>query len=204
MARTLHAGTAETVDPLDRVSWYSLQRSGQTPHHRCAERRFWVDSAVPPLPIGARADGRERPWRGRKRRKTGRNVLRWTARDSRAMLHETLLRGQASAVPARNAALGALAPRRGWTRERRQRLVLRFDGGFGTTAVLHGRRSRGSHVVTKLRPSGRGRQVRQAVGPWQPTSSPGRELAAVVHPHRCCRATRPWVIRTPREQGGAQ
>src|SRR5439155_23721762 len=43
---------------------------------------------------------------------------------------------------------------------------------------------------------------RPALGPWQPTSSPGREIAAVVHPHRVCRTTRQGVIRTPKEQGG--
>ena len=46
--------------------------------------------------------------------------------------------------------------------------------------------------------------MRQALGPWQPTSSPGREIAAVLHPHRFCRTTRQWVIRTPKEKGGYQ
>jgi hypothetical protein len=38
LARTLYACTAETVAQRDRVSWYYLKRSGQTPHQRCAER----------------------------------------------------------------------------------------------------------------------------------------------------------------------
>ena len=41
-----------------------------------------------------------------------------------------------------------------------------------------------------------------ARGPWQPTASPGREIAPVLRPQRCCRATRQWVIRTPQEKGG--
>jgi hypothetical protein len=59
-------------------------------------------------------------------------------------------------------------------------------------------------VVAKLSHSGRVRTWRQALGPWQPTSSPGREMAPVLHPHRFCRATRQWVIRTPKEKGGYQ
>src|SRR5437588_6519166 len=39
---------------------------------------------------------------------------------------------------------------------------------------------------------------------WHPTSSPGREIAAVLPPHRFCRATRQWVMRTPKDQGGYQ
>ena len=204
IARTLQARTAETVDQFSRVSWYYLKRSGQTPHHRFAERRLWVDVDITPLPIGAQADGSERTWMGRNRSKTGRKVLRWTASDYREILHETLLRGKASAVPALKTALGELETRLGWTRERRQRVVLRLDGGFGTTEILNWLLSRAYQVVAKISHSGRVRKLRQAVGPWQPTSSPGRDIAAVLHPHRFCRATRQWVIRTPKEKGGYQ
>lgn len=204
IARTMQASTAETVAQLDRVSWYYLKRYGQTPHQRYAERLLWVDVDVTPLPIGAQAEGSERTWMGRNRSKTGRKTLRWTASDYREILHETLLQGKASAVPALKVALGVLETRLGWTRERRQRIVLRLDGGFGTTALLNGLLSRGYQVVAKISHSGRVRKLRQAIGPWQPTSSPGREIAAVLQPHRFCRATRQWVIRTPKEKGGYQ
>jgi hypothetical protein len=204
IARTLQASTAETVAQLERVSWYDLKRYGQTPHHRYAERLLWVDVDVTPLPIGAQAEGSERTWMGRNRSKTGRKVLRWTASDYREMLHETLLRGKASAGPALKAALGELETRLGWTRERRQHVVLRLDGGFGTTEVLNGLRSRGYQVVAKISHSGRVHKLRQAIGPWQATSSPGREIAAVLKPHRFCRTTRQWVIRTPKDKGGYQ
>jgi hypothetical protein len=74
LARTLQARTAASVAQLARVSWYSLQRYGQTPHHRYAERLWWVDVDVTPLPIGAQAEGSARTWMGRNRRKTGRKV----------------------------------------------------------------------------------------------------------------------------------
>jgi hypothetical protein len=204
IARTLQTCRTEQVTQLERVSWYYLKRYGQTPHHRFAERLLWVDVDVTPLPIGAQAEGSERTWMGRNRSKTGRKVLRWTASAYKEILHETLLRGQASAVPALKTALGELETRLGWTRERRQRMVLRLDGGFGTTDVLNWLLSRGYQVVAKISHSGRVRKLRQALGPWQPTLSPGREIAAVLHPHRFCRTTRQWVIRTPKDKGGYQ
>jgi hypothetical protein len=204
IARTLQACRAEQVTQLEQVSWYYLKRYGQTPHHRFAERLLWVDGDITPLPIGVQAEGSERPWMGRNRSKTGRKVLRWTASDYREMLHETRLRGTAATVPALKAALRARETRLGWTWERRQRIVLRLDGGFGTTDILNWLLSRGYQVVAKSSHSGRVRQLRQALGPWQPTSSPGREMAAVFHPHRFCRGTRPWVLRTPKDQGGYQ
>jgi Transposase DDE domain group 1 len=204
IARTLQASTAETVEQLSRVSWYYLKRYGQTPHHRFAERLLWVDGDVTPLPIGAQAEGSERTWMGRNRSKTGRKTLRFTASGYREILHETLLRGTASAVPALKTALSEVETRLGWTRERRARIVLRLDGGFGTTDVLNWLLSRGYQVVAKISHSGRVRKLRQAMGPWQPTSSPGREIAAILRPHRFCRATRQWVIRTPKEKSGYQ
>src|SRR5206468_10476918 len=202
IARTLRACTPENVAQLERVSWYDLKRYGATPHHRFHERQLWVDVDSTPMPIGAKAEGSERTWRGRNRSKTGRKTLRITASGYRAILHETLRRGKATAVPALKTALQEVETRLGWTRERRAQIVLRLDGGFGTTEVLNWLRRRGYQVVAKISNRGRVQKLRQAIGPWQPTSSPGREMAAILRPHRFCRATRQWVIRTPQAHGG--
>jgi hypothetical protein len=204
MARPWQARTAETVARLAGVSWYDLTRYGQPPHQRCAERRWWVAVDRTPLPLGAKAAGSARTGMGRNRRTTGRQVWRWIASAYRELLHEPLRRGKAAAVPAWQVALGALDPRLGWTREQRQRLVLRLDGGCGTTAVRHGLLRRGDPGVATRSHRGRVRQLRQASGPGQPPSRPGREIAAVVHPHRLGRTTRPWGRRTPQAKGGAQ
>jgi hypothetical protein len=204
IARTLRACTAENVAQLEKVSWYYLKRYGVTPHHRFHDTQLWVDIDLTPMPIGAKAEGSERTWRGRNRSKTGRKTLRITASQYREILYETLLRGKATAVPALKAALLEVETHLGWTRERRAQIVLRLDGGFGTTEVLNWLLSRGYQVVAKISNQGRVQKLRQAIGPWQPTSSPGREIAAVLKPHRFCRATRQWVIRTPKEKGGYQ
>jgi Transposase DDE domain group 1 len=204
IARTLQAGTPRSVQQLEEVSWYYLKRYGHTPRHRFQERLLWVDIDLTPLPAGAKAEGSERSWMGRCRSKTGRRVLRVTASDYREILHETLLRGKATGGPALKAAVVEIETQLGWTQERRQRIVLRLDGGFGTTALLNWLLSRGYQLVAKISNSSRVRSLRQHLGPWQPTSSPGREMAAVLRPHRFCRKTRQWVIRTPKEKGGYQ
>lgn len=204
LARTLRAWTADKVAQVAKVSWYELTRDGMTPHHRFHDARWGVDIALPPMPIGAKAEGRERTWRGRNRRTTGRKTLRITASPSRESLQETLLRGQAPAVLAWKAALLEVATHLGWTRARRAQLVVRLDGGLGTTEVLTWLRSRGSQGVATISNRGRGQTWRQAIGPWQPPARPGRESAAVLQPHRCCRATRQWGMRPPQEKGGSQ
>jgi Transposase DDE domain group 1 len=204
IARTLRACTRENVAQLERVSWSDLKRYGATPRPRFAEHLLWVDVDLTPLPIGAKAEGSERTWMGRNRSKTGRKTLRITASPYREILHETLLRGKETAVPALHSALQEGETHLGWTREQRTRIVLRMDGGFGTTDVLNWVLSRGYQVVAKISHSGRVGKLRQSIGPWQPTSSPGREIAAGLHPHRFCRVTRQWVIRPPKEKGGYQ
>jgi hypothetical protein len=202
IARTLRAWTAENVAQLAQVSWYDLKRYGATPHHRFHDTRLWVEIDLTPMPIGAKAEGSERTWMGRNRSKTGRKTLRITASPYREILHETLLRGTATAVPALQAALLEVETPLGWSRERRAQMVLRLEGGFGTTEILNWLLSRGSQVVAKISNHGRVQKLRHAIGPWQPTSSPGREMAAIVRPHRFCRATRQWVMRTPQAHGG--
>jgi Transposase DDE domain group 1 len=202
IARTLRACTAENVVQLHKVSWYYLKRYGATPRHRFHDTRLWVDIDLTPMPIGAKAEGSERTWMGRNRSKTGRKTLRLTASQYREILHETLLRGKATAVPALKTALLEVETHLGWSRDRRAQIVLRLDGGFGTTEVLNWLLSRGYQVVAKISNHGRVHKLRQHLGSWEPTSSPGRAMAAIMRPHRFCRATRQWVIRTPQAHGG--
>jgi DDE family transposase len=202
IARTLRACTVDTIAQLTRVSWYYLKRYGAAPRHRFSEALLWVDSDLTPMPIGAKAEGSERTWMGRNRSKTGRKTLRITASQYREIRHETLLRGKETAGPALKAAIQEVETHLGWSRERRAQIVLRMDGGFGTTEVLHWLLSRGYQVVAKISHSGRVHQWRQHLGPWQPTASPGREIAAILRPQRFGRTTRQWVMRTPQEQGG--
>src|SRR5207244_12159038 len=120
-----------------QVSWYDLKRYGATPHHRFHDTRLWVDIDLTPMPIGAKAEGSERTWMGRNRSKTGRKTLRITASQYREILHETLLRGKATAVPALQAALLEVETPLGWSRERRAQIVPRLAGGFGTAEILN-------------------------------------------------------------------
>ena len=170
IARTLRAWTAENVAQLAQVSWYDLKRYGATPHHRFHDTRWWVEIDLTPMPIGAKAAGSERTWMGRNRSKTGRKTLRITASPYREILHETLLRGTATAVPALQAALLEVETPLGWRRERRAQIVLRLDGGFGTTEILNWLLSRGSQVVAKISSHGSRRRVQAAR--WPPSCAP--------------------------------
>jgi hypothetical protein len=53
----------------------------------------------------------------------------------------------------------------------------------------------------RVNSSSRVRTLCQQLGPWQPTSSAGRELATILQLHRFGRTTRQWIIRTPKDKG---
>jgi hypothetical protein len=75
-ARTGRAGPVDTLAPRARVSGDSLQRYGAPPRHRFSEALLWGAIDLPPMPIGAKAEGSERTGRGRNRSTTGRKTLR--------------------------------------------------------------------------------------------------------------------------------
>ena len=147
------------------------------------------------MPIGVQAEGSARTWMGRNRRKTGRKPLRVTARDYRDMLHGPCA-GESRRSAALTTALCEMDPRLGWTRERRARIVLRMDGGLARRTCATGSSAAG----IRSWPQSATARVRE-VAPGHPGhgthSSPGREMAAVRRPHRCCRTTRPWGMRSP-------
>lgn len=173
-----------------------------TSRHPFRDKLLWVDADLTPLPLGAKAEGSERAWMGRHRSKTGRKTLRCSASAYREILHDTLPRGRAAAMPALKAGWLELEAKLGWQWEMQRRIMLRLDSGFGSAAVLNGLLSRRYQVVAKLSHHGRVRKLRQPAGAWQPTSSPGREIAAVRAPLQFYRTTRQWVIRTPKKRGG--
>src|ERR1044072_4248896 len=137
LARTLRACTTENVVQFQKVSWYYLKRYGMTPHHRFHDAQLSVDIDLTPMPIGAKAEGSQRTWMGRNRSKTGRKTLRITPSPYRERLHETLLRGQETAVPALKAALLEVETHLGWRRARRAQIILRPGGGLGSSESLH-------------------------------------------------------------------
>jgi len=71
-----------------------------------------------------------------------------------------LLRGKETAVPVLKAPFLEVETHLGWSRERRAPIVLRLDGGFGTTEFLSWLLSRGYQVIAKISHSGRVHKLR--------------------------------------------
>ena len=190
IARTLRACTAENVAQLDAgVLVLSEALWSHAPPPLPRQACCGSISISRPCRLACKAEGSERTWMGRNRSKTGRKTLRITASQYREILHETLLRGKASAVPALKPRCWRWKRRLGWTRERRAQIVLRMDGGFGTTEVLNWLLSRGYQVVAKISKRAGAASCASTSGPgspppvraarWRPSCAP---IASVGRP----------------------
>jgi hypothetical protein len=64
--------------------------------------------------------------------------------------------------------------------------------------------SRGYQVAGKLRSAGRVRKLVHRISIWQPTSSPGREMAEIPTPVSCMHPLSQYAVSTPskNQEGG--
>ena len=91
------------------------------------------------------------------------------------------------------------------TIEKRGRVRLRFDAGFGTDANINYALWRGYPLIGKMYNSRRVRKLADTVEAWVslPTRKgiKGREAGWVKHPHRYARQTVQVAVRTPKKDG---
>ena len=215
LADTLDAATDEDVAALRRACDALFRQHSETMRQVRQELgRSWLtlDLDLSPCPTGATAEGGERSYMGRYRSKTGRRLIRVRAASSQEILWEDVRPGRTveslavlkEAVGAVEALLGlgeesgdpfADEAARHW----RTRVEWRLDSGWGSEDSVNWLLSRGYQVTGKLKAWQRVKKLTQAIEPdaWQPTSSPGREVAPVPSPVPFSRATRQYAVRTP-------
>jgi hypothetical protein len=78
--------------------------------------------------------------------------------------------------------------------------------GRRSDAVLNWLLERGYQVTAKIKSSSRVRKLVRPITVWQPTSSPGREVAVAPTPVALARPTQQFAVRTPstKQAGGYQ
>ena len=86
------------------------------------------------------------------------------------------------------------------TKEKRQRICLRLDGGFGTDKNINHALWKGYQLLAKMFSGNRARVLAQSVEHWVDTSADGqatRQAGWVTKPHRYGRKTRQLAVRKP-------
>jgi hypothetical protein len=153
------------------------------------------------------AEGSERGYMGRCRSKTGRKLVRVRAAETQEIVWETVIAGsKVESLPVLQEAIYAMEKRLGLvgedaeTLKKRGRTEIRLDSGWGSEPIITWLLERGYQVTGKFKSAGRVRKLVRGISAWQPTSSPGREVAEVPEPVPFVRPLRQFAVRTPSKQ----
>ena len=207
IAATLNAATPADVTSLQTALAETFRRYSQACRHDLAKALLVLDVDLSPLPASRHAEGSTRGYMGRCRSKTGRKLVRVRAAQYQETVWETVVPGRtAESLSVLEEALTQAEHLLGLEGEderaqaRRARVEIRLDSGWGSTPILTWLLARGYQVTGKFKSSSRVRKLVQGITDWQPTSSPGREVAVVPDPVPFARPLAQYAVRTPSKE----
>lgn len=204
LAETLNAATEADVAALRQVVEASFLAYSAARRHDFTRAVLVLDLDLSPLPASKHAEGSERGYMGRCRSKTGRKLVRVRAAESQETVWEDVLPGNRvetlavvqEAVAAAERLLG-LAGDGDEARAKRARTEWRLDSGWGSEEIINWLLARGYQVTGKFKSTSRVRKLVAPITAWEPTSSPGREVAPVPAPVALARPCAQYAVRTP-------
>ena len=205
--QTLDASTEATVASLEAALQEVRLKQGQ----RCqvssaAEDEIGVDIDLSALPIGKHAEGSEKGYVAKKPNTYTRQLARMVCGATQEIFTQTLYPGKTNSHAVFKPMLSKLETVLTLdTVEKRSRVRLRFDAGFGTDANINYALWRGYQLIGKMYNTRRIQKLVATVDDWVslPTSKgiKGREAGWVQQPHRYARRTVQVAVRTPKKDG---
>jgi len=204
IAQTLNAATEQDVADVQAALGELFGSYSQAQRHDFTHEVLVLDVDLSPLPASSAAEGSERGYMGRCRSKTGRKLVRVRAADTQEIVWETVISGRrVESLPVLQEAIYGMESRLGLGGEgadmvkKRGRTEIRLDSGWGSGPIITWLLARGYQVTGKFRSAGRVRKLVRGINAWQPTSSPGREVAEVPTPVAFARPLAQYAVRTP-------
>jgi hypothetical protein len=209
IADTLDATTEQDVVDLQAALDELYRSYSQNRQHDFTRDLLVLDVDLSPLPASKHAEGSERGYMGRSRSKTGRKLVRVRAADTQEIVWETVITGRrVESLPVLQEAICGMEKRLGLdgkdaaTVKKRGRTEIRLDSGWGSGPNITWLLARGYQVTGKFKSAGRVRKLVCGISTWQPTSSPGREVAKVPQPVAFVRPLAQYAVRTPSKEEG--
>jgi hypothetical protein len=204
LAETLNAATDADVAALRQVVETSFVQYSQARRHDFTRGVLVLDVDLSPLPTSKRAEGATRGYMGRCRSKTGRKLVRVRAADYQETVWEEVLPGNTvetlAVVQQAVAAVERLLDLEGdgpAVQAQRARIEFRLDSGWGSEELLNWLLTRGYQVTGKFKSTSRVQKLVRPITAWEPTASPGREVARVPAPVALARPCAQYAVRTP-------
>jgi hypothetical protein len=207
IADTLDAARDADVAALQEALAEIFGSFCQARRHDFQQEFLVLDVDLSPLPASRKAEGSERGYMGRSRSKTGRKLVRVRVANTQETVWETVVGGRtAESLPVLQAAIQAAERLLGLeddneaVQAKRARTEIRLDSGWGSDAVITWLLSRGYQVTGKFKSASRVHKLIRGIITWQPTSSPGREVAQLPKPISFARPVQQFAVRTPSKE----
>ena len=160
-----------------------------------------IDMDLTGRPVSANAEGAKKGYFSKKRGIYGRQLARVLMPDTQEIIAEELYEGNRLSCQVFVEMLGEMEQALSLdTKEKRQRICLRLDGGFGTDKNINHALWKGYQLLAKMFSGNRARVLAQSVEHWVDTSADGqatRQAGWVTKPHRYGRKTRQLAVRKP-------
>ena len=207
LADTLDAATEADVVAVQEAVADIFGRYGQAQHQDLLQDFLVLDVDLSPLPASKQAEGSERGYMGRSRSKTGRKLVRVQVATTQEISWETVISGRVvESLPLLQEAMQAaehrlkLAGDDAAAQAKRARIERRLDSSWGSEGVITWLLERGYQVTGKFKSTQRVSKLVREIRDWQPTSSPGREVAPVPTPVPLVRPLHQYAVRTPSKE----
>ncbi len=193
---TLNVCTEETVDQMRKAMQEIYRRHGQGYRHKYEESYQVLDVDMSGMPAGRQGEGVTKGYFSGKRGCRGRQLGRVYATLYDEIVVEQLYSGKVQLERSLQALVTAGEEVLNLKESRRQRTIVRVDGGGGRDADINWLLNRGYFVIAKVKNWKRSVKLARSVVTWYPDPKvPGREVGWVMEPHAYDRPTRQLAIR---------
>ena len=205
--QTLDAATESTVASLEvALAEMRLKQGHRRQVSLASEDEIGVDIDLSSLPIGKHAEGSEKGYVAKKPNTYTRQLARMVCGETQEIFTQGLYPGKTNSDAVFKPMLSKLETVLELdTVEKRSRVRLRFDAGFGTDANINYALWRGYRLIGKMYNSRRIQKLVATVEDWVslPTRKgiKGRSAGWVKQPHRYGRRTVQVAVRTPKKDG---
>lgn len=202
VSRTLNACTPEQVEQLRQALQVIFRKHGRSYHHNYEQGLQWLDVDMTGLLAGEQGEGVTKGYFSNAPRKRGRQVGRVLATRYREVLVDRLYPGTVQLERALQELVSAAEQVLQLDAARRQRTLLRVDGGGGRDADVNWLLRREDYVLAKVKNWQRARKLLRQVATWHPDQKdPQRQIGWIEPGHAYERPTRQIGIQETRSDG---
>jgi len=160
-----------------------------------------IDMDLTGRPVSENAEGAKKGYFSRKRGIYGRQLARVLVPDTQEIIAEELYPGNRLSCQVFGEMLAEMEQVLSLdTKDKRQRICLRLDGGFGTDKNINHALWKGYQLLAKMFSGNRAKVLAQSVKQWVDVEADGqgaRQAGWVTTPHRYGRKTRQLAVRKP-------